>query len=265
MSVVVEYLPVESFVHSLNPLTKIFGALSILIVSLLFTNPLYLAGVFVVVVSLAGVARVLQALAGSLKGLFIFAFILFFLEVLFYNEGAVYFHLIPIGGGYLSVTQAGVLLGIAMGLRMLTIVTSFLLFLATTRTQDFLTTLVETLKVSADMAFMILTSIRFIPTFLQELKQISDAQRSRAFVNEGWNPVRKVKAYLPIAVPLVLMSLKKTQQMVLAMETRGYGLGPRSHLRELTIKRTDKITMLFLVSLICVGILIRVKGYGGLV
>ncbi|HWJ02663.1 MAG TPA: energy-coupling factor transporter transmembrane component T [Verrucomicrobiae bacterium] len=262
MSAVVEYQPVKSLIHDLHPLTKMLGASAILILSLIYSNPVFLAAIYGSVLIVAWIAGVLPALSKLFRGLFLFAFFLFIIQVVFYDEGPVYFHLLPLGTGYVAVTETGVVIGVAMGFRMLSIITSFLVFLAATRTQDILNTLVEKLRVPGEMALMILTSIRFIPTFLRELKQISDAQRARAFVSEGWNPVRKVKAYLPIAVPLVLMSLQKAQHLVLAMETRGYGAGPRTHLRELALGGKDLIAVIGLVLILSGGILLRVKGYG---
>lgn len=262
MSAVVDYQPGESFVHKLHPLTKMAWALAVLILSLLYTDYRFAAAVLLFVLGTALIGGVLPALSRVLKGLVVFAFILFLIQVFFYDDGKVFFYVLPVGPGYLPVTDRGISLGIAIGIRMLTIVTSFLVVLATTRTRDIMVALVEKVKIPGDIAFMILTAIRFIPTFLNDLKQISDAQKARALVLEGWNPARKIKAYIPLAIPLVLMSLKKAQQMVLAMETRGYGIGPRSHLYELKTGAGDAGTLVLLACLVALGVVLRIKGMG---
>ncbi len=262
MAGVVEYLPKASPVHRLNPLAKMAWALVVLVLSMTYTDYFYLIVLFHSVLAVALCAGVLREIAGLFKGLFTFAFILFLMQVLFFDAGTELFKLLPVGRGYLGVTDQGIEFGVAMAFRMLSVVVSFLVFLTTTRTQDMLNTLVEKLRVPYDFAFMVLTAIRFIPTFIGELKQIADAQKSRAFVVEGWNPVNKIKAYLPIAVPLVLSSLKKARQMALAMETRGYGAGRRTYLKELTIVGTDIVIIVLAVLLLVAGITARLAGYG---
>lgn len=262
MAGVVEYQPKDSPLHRLNPLAKMAWAFLVLALSMIYTDYRYLAGVFFSVLLMALLGGVFREVSRLFKGLFTFAFILFLMQVLFLHTGTELFKLIPLGRGYLAVTDGGVSFGLAMAFRMLSVVVSFLVFLTTTRTQDMLNTLVEKLRAPYDFAFMVLTAIRFIPTFLAELKQISDAQKARAFVVEGWNPATKVKAYLPIAVPLVLSSLKKARQMALAMETRGYGAGERTHLRELFIKGSDIAFIALNILILAAGIAVRAAGYG---
>lgn len=262
MSVVIEYQRADSFVHHLNPLTKMVWALAVMTISILFTDYVALAVLLGIILGAALLGKVMPAVAKAYKGLVIFAFILLLIQVFFYREGYTVFHLLPIGEGYLSVTDQGLKFGLSMALRMLVIVTSFLIVLTTTRTQDMMAVLVEKVKLPNDIAMMILMSIRFIPSFLGDLKQISDAQKARAFVLEGWNPIKKLKGYFPIAIPLVLMSLRKAQQMVLAMETRGYGAGPRSYLRQLSWGYRDGISFAVILVGLGMGIVLRIQGIG---
>ncbi len=262
MTDMLEYQPGDSLIHRLHPLTKMSWAVVILILSLLFTNPVYVAVIVLSVWLAAYGAGVFPFLVHLFKGLLVFALILFMIQVFFYDEGQIYFYLVPLGKGYLPVTERGVFLGLAMGLRMLAIASSYLVFLAVTRTRDLLSALVEKAKLPNDVAFMILSALRFIPSFLNDLHQIADAQKARAFVLEGANPIRKVKAYLPIAVPLVLMSLKKAERLALAMETRGYGRGPRTHLYELKAGIMDVTAVAIMVFVTALGVILRIQGFG---
>ena len=58
------------------------------------------------------------------------------------------------------------------------------------------------------------------PTFFSEVRQVSEAQQARAYAVR-MEPRQKIRAYAPVAVPLVLLSLNKADQLALAMETRG--------------------------------------------
>lgn len=262
MSAVIEYIPRDSLIHRLNPLTKILWSFIVLGVAIIFDHYNYMLAVMAAVLVTAYVGKVFKEISRFFKGLIVFALILFVMQVLFFTDGKTLFHLIPVGKGFLGVTREGILVSMAMAFRMLAILLSFLVFLATTKIQDMVNILVEKLKIPYDYAFMFMTAMRFIPTFMGEIKQISDAQKARGFVLEGWNPVKKVKAYLPISVPLVLLSLTKAQQMVLAMETRGYGAGERTHLRDVKINVIDILVIIVLIVLFILAVTVRLKGYG---
>ncbi len=263
MSAVAEYIKVDSPVHRLNAITKVFWAVATLVAGLLFDDYRYLLGLLISVLIVAAVARVLGRLAGLLTGLLIFALVLFLIQAVFYDQGEVVFHLIPVLN-FIPVTDLGIYSGIAMAARMMSLVLSFLLFIATTRTRDIVSMLVEKLKVPYDYAFMFITSLRFIPTFLNEVRQVSEAQKARGHAIEGRNPVKKIKAFAPVTIPLVLTSLSKAEYMAMAMETRGFGAGPRTYLDNSKLSAVDYLLiMIFAVSLIA-AVIARLQGYGNM-
>jgi len=259
---VIEYQEKSTLIHGLNPLTKMSWAFLILILSFIYTDFRYLMGVLMSVFLIAWLGGVFKEVVRLLKGLAIFAFILFALQILFFKSGTVILTLLPVGNGYLFITDQGIFFGLAMAFRMLAVIISFMVFLMTTRIQDLLNVLVEKVKVPYDVSFMVLMAIRFIPTFLNELNQISDAQKARAFFVNSWNPIKKIKAYIPISVPLVLLSLKKAKQMAVAMETRGYGAEKRTYFRELNLGLRDFVAMGMTLLALTAGIFFRVTGFG---
>ncbi len=261
MAAAAEYIHRNSPVHRLNPLTKIFWALLILAVGLLFNDYRYLLSLLASVVIVAAAAGILKNLLPLAVGLSVFALILLLIQALFYNQGQVLFYLNPVNN-VLAVTDLGLLSGVAMAARMMALVLSFLVFLATTRTQDIVLTLVEKLKVPYDYAFMFMTALRFIPTFFGEVRQISEAQQARGHAVEGWNPVKKIKAYVPVAVPLVLLSLNKADQLAMAMETRGYSGGQRTYLREPIMRGVDYSLTAILTLILAFSVAARLTGHG---
>lgn len=261
MAAAVEYISKNSPVHRLNALTKIVWALVVLVAALMFNDYRYLLALLASVLMVALVARILGDLRPAALGLFIFALILLLIQSLFYNEGRILFYLIP-GANYIAVTDKGLLSGIAMAARMMTLVLSFMVFLTTTRTQEIVLTLVEKLKIPYDYAFMFMTALRFIPTFLGEVRQVSQAQQARGHALEGFNPIKKIKAYAPVTVPLVLISLNKAEYLAMAMETRGYGGGPRTYLREPRMGNSDYCMIILLFLFFVLVVSLRWVGYG---
>lgn len=261
MAAAVEYIQKNSPVHRLNAATKIFWALFTFICGLLFNDYRYLLALLASVLLVAAAAGILKNLLPAIAGLSVFALILLLIQSLFYDQGQVVFHLIP-KTNYLPVTNYGILSGVAMAARMLTIVMSFLVLLATTRIQDIVLTMVEKFKMPYDYAFMFMTTLRFIPTFLGEVRQVSDAQRARGHAVEGFNPFKKIRSYAPVTVPLVLISLNKAENLAIAMETRGYGGGRRTYFREPKLQGADYLLTAVLLLLLTLSVTARVNGYG---
>lgn len=261
MAAAVEYIPVNSPVHRLNAVTKMFWALTILVCGLIFNDYRYLLALLASVFIVACAAGIIKNLLPVSVGLSVFALILLLIQALFYNQGNILFYLIP-GYNKLPVTDYGLLTGVAMAARMMSIVLSFLVLLSATRIQDLVFTLVEKFKVPYDYAFMFMTALRFIPTFLGEVRQVSEAQQARGHALEGFNPVKKIRSYAPVTVPLVLVSLNKAENLALAMETRGYSGGRRTYLKKPGVTGSDYCFGAVLVLLLVCCIAIRIKGYG---
>lgn len=263
MASAVEYIPKDSPVHRLNALTKICWSLCVLAGGLLFSDYRYLLALLASVLLVAAAARVLGNLLPAMAGLSVFALILLLIQALFYDQGKLLFHLVPFSNS-LPVTDLGLLSGLAMAARMLALVLSFMVFMATTRTQEVVLTLVEKLKMPYDYTFMFTTALRFIPTFLGEVRQVSQAQQARGHAVEGMNPVKKIRAYAPVMVPLVLLSLNKAEHLAIAMETRGFGSGPRTYLKNPDLRSADYLIMALLAVVLALTVAARIAGYGSM-
>ena len=212
------------------------------------------------VLTAAAVAGLLPRLRPALTGLAIFALILLAVQVFSIVRGEVLFYLVPPHS--LPVTDGGLGLGTAMALRMCAIVTSFLVLLGTTQARDIVLVLVERFRVPYEYALMFTTALRFIPTFLNEVHTISQAQQALGLDAGGWNPVRKVRAYAPVAIPLTLMSLRKAEHLAVTLETRGYGSGIRSSYRRMQITTPDYAILIMLSLGVATAIIVRLLGYG---
>lgn len=260
MNVMLEAAAGRSGPHALSPLTKMAGALAVLIICLVFNDYRYLAAVTVLMLVAAGAAGLLPRLRPALTGLAVFAFILLALQVLFYREGAVLCYLIPPRS--LPVTTGGLTLGAAMALRMYAIVTSFLVLLGTTPARDIVLVLVEKCRIPYEYALMLTTALRFIPTFLDEARIINQAQQARGLETGGWNPVRRIRAYAPVAVPLTLISLRRAGHLAITLETRGYGAHSRSLYRKARLTSKDYVILVLLFLTVAAAIAAGIAGYG---
>jgi energy-coupling factor transport system permease protein len=261
-----EYIPRSSLLHRLHPLTKLAWAVSVMILSLIFNDPWFLALLILGVVIIGFIGKVGKETLVYLSALIVVAAFVFVFQILFRPGGDVIFTVFPVSwpvvGGWLPVTVEGLRYGFAMSLRMIALVSTLPILLSTTQPRDIVMALVDTLHVPYDYAFMFTTALRFMPVILSEVNTISQAQRSRAYAVEGWNPIRKLQAFGPIALPIVFIAIEKADRLGLSMELRGYGSKKRTYLRMLKLGFIDWFILGLLVFILILSTWAMAKGIG---
>lgn len=259
MSGVANYLQRDSWMHRLNPLTKLVWSLLVMFLSFIYKDPLVLAVLFLSIGLVAYFAKILPQMLPVFKGLLYFALFFLMFQIFFISEGNTLATLIP-GTGWLRVTDQGLRVSLGMGIRVMVIASSFPILLATTRVTDLVVMLVEKLKIPYTYAFMFITSLRFIPTFMNEMEQIIQAQCSRAHRLDGRNFVTKFFSICPLAIPLMITSIKKAERLAISMETRGFGLVGRTYLHRQRFSAGDLVVGSVLTILAIAGVFLRLKG-----
>ena len=156
------------------------------------------------------------------------------------------------GGLYLY--KEGLLYGLAQGLRFATMIASGLLIAWTTEPRDLLLGLIR-LKVPYGIAFMFITSIRFLPILVSELVTVIGIQKLR-----GANPVKlgrgTIKSVINILTPVLANSVKRAATLGASCESRAFNPNlPRTYLRELHYGWWDiLVSGLFVVAAISIVI-----------
>jgi energy-coupling factor transport system permease protein len=98
-----------------------------------------------------------------------------------------------------------------------------------------------------ELSLMVTIALRFVPFLAGEMERIAKAQVSRgADFGEGsrWRFLRSARQLLPLLVPLILNSLRRGEELALAMEARCYvgGVG-RTHLVEMRARPADFVAL----------------------
>ena len=251
------YIPGDSIIHRLDPRSKLLAMFLLIVISFWANNPITNLLLFVVTgifISLSGVP-----LSFFIKGLrsmfFLIAFTTIF-QLFFISGGQVLWEI-----GFIKITSYGIeQAGIIFCRFVLIIFYSTLLTLTTMPLS--LATAVESLlgplkrfKVPVhEIGLMLSMSLRFVPTLMDDTIRIMNAQKARGVDFGEGSIVQKVKAMIPILIPLFATSLKRADSLATAMEARGYqgGVG-RSQYRQLSWMRKDSIALI-LISLL--GILL---------
>jgi len=245
--VVGQYIPLESFIHRLDPRSKIVFS-GVLIIDLFIVQHwaafVLLGGLLL---SYTVVARIPAGyILRSLKPiLFLLAFTL--VLHLFFTPGEPLWEY-----GFLRISQEGLFRGLFIMVRLcLLILSTALLTLTTSPVEltDGMEYLFSPLKrwrfPAHELAMMMTIAIRFIPTLLEEADRIMKAQMARGMDFQSGSLLQRAKNLIPLLVPLFINSFKRADELAVAMESRCYRGGEgRSRLRVLSFSQGD---ILFLV------------------
>ncbi len=242
-----QYIPGESFVHRLDPRTKILIALVVVTVLFLVES---MAGYGIVALFVLGAIVVGRLPMGFVfRGVRPLAFILVltFGLHLFMNEGRALFTIGP-----LVATYEGAARGLAMSTRLvLLVLATSILTLSTSPIQ--LTDGLESLLSPArrvgvpahELAMMMTIALRFIPTLLEETDKIMKAQMARGADFQSGNILRRAKSLVPLLVPLFVSAFRRADELAMAMEARCYRGGEgRTRMKQLRMEARDVLAAL---------------------
>jgi len=100
-----------------------------------------------------------------------------------------------------------------------------------------------------ELSMMMTIALRFIPTLIEETDKIISAQRARGGDFESGNIFRRMKALLPLLIPLILSAFRRANDLAIAMECRCYHGGDgRTRLRVLRWQWFDLVVILGCVA-----------------
>lgn len=255
------YVPADSTIHKLDPRSKLLIIFLFVCIIFLANNGVTYALIGIYTFSMLGLSRIpFRFLYRGLKPVLWLVLFTLVLQVFFTKEGNLLYELGPI-----KIYEEGLRQGIFISLRFffLILMTS-LLTLTTTPIEitDGLETLLNPLKKIRfpvhEMALMMSISLRFIPTLMQETDKIMKAQIARG-VEFASGPIKeRIKAVIPLLIPLFVSSFKRAEELAIAMEARGYRGGEgRTKYRQLNWKMTDTVHLLILAILTIFLFLLR--------
>ncbi|WP_066390158.1 energy-coupling factor transporter transmembrane component T family protein [Neobacillus mesonae] len=255
------YVPADSLIHKMDPRSKL--TIIFLFVCIIFLANNWQTYVIIGLYTflMIGLSRVpIRFLYGGLKPVLWLVAFTFILQLFFTREGTLVYQ-----WGVIKIYAEGIKMGFYISFRFffLILMTS-LLTLTTTPIEitDGLETLLGPLKKIRfpvhEMALMMSISLRFIPTLMQETDKIMKAQIARG-VEFASGPVKeRIKAVIPLLIPLFVSSFKRAEELAVAMEARGYRGGEgRTKYRQLSWKQVDTLQIVFLAIITVLLILFR--------
>lgn len=149
----------------------------------------------------------------------------------------------PLVGGWLWLTSEGLLYGLMVIFRTVTLVLVIPLVVFTTELDELVVGLVR-LRVPYKAAFVLASTLRFVPLLLGEVQSIVEAQRLRGLETERMGLVQRARIYSRIAVPLILGALVRSQQIEVVLASRAFsGSAERTYLHTTRLRAADYLVL----------------------
>ena len=245
-----QYIPGRSLIHRLDPRVKITLTIAFIVFLFVASN---FQGLLLMVILMFGVLLCsgvpLLQYAKSLKAIL---FIILFAGVLnlFYGTGRVVWRcpFWPV----MQITDGGIGNAVFISIRIVCLIlySSVLTFTTTpTELTDALERIMkplEALHVKVhEIAMMMTIALRFVPTLLEETDTIMNAQKARGADLESGNFMQRIRALIPILIPLFVSSFRRAYDLAMAMECRCYHGGKgRTKMKQLHMTKLDAAAIL---------------------
>ncbi len=216
-----EYVPGNSFLHKMNPVAKLAAAFVLVIACFVTSNFALLATVIVLDALLAVQCKMVAQTLGLAKAVAMFSILLAIIALLFTPQGDV---LAPLPWGYIGTES--VLAAVLIVVRLVACAVPLFLVFYVTKMTDMANALVKVLHVPYKYAFTFMSTVHFIPVFMNDMAGIMEAQTARGVEFDG-GMVKRVRLMIPLCVPLLVSSVRKTNSAAIAAEVRGFNLRTR--------------------------------------
>lgn len=251
-----QYVPTDSPLHFLDPRCKILGTLLVMTVLFLTRAPVsFLAwGLLLLALTLLSRLSPGMVLRGARPVLILIVFTAFI--HLFFTKGT------PLWSwGVLSITKEGVTAALRMSSRLFFLVLFAGLLTLTTSPMELadglerlFSPLVPLGFPAHEMAMMMTISLRFIPTLLDETDRIFKAQLARGADLDRGGLIRRLRAFVPVLIPLFVIVFQRAEELAVAMEARCYRGAGRTRMHPLRWSRGDTAA-LFMFTVVLGGVL----------
>lgn len=258
------YLPLDTLVHRLDPRAKLIFVMVFIILIFMahsFSTYLWLLLLILIFVRLSRIK--LWFLVKGLTPIWIFLIFTFAMH-LFLTKGGT--RLIEIG--FISIDTHGVLEGIYIVLRLMFIIMISTVMTLTTSPIDLtdafekLLTPLKWIKVPVhQLSMMMSIALRFIPTLMNELDKIILSQKSRGSEISSGGIVNRIKAFIPLLIPLFVSAFQRAEDLAIAMEVRGYDTTKqRTSYRRLHWQWKDTVVLLLLIPIAIILFALKILG-----
>lgn len=242
-----QFLPGTSPVHRLDPRAKILLLIAVIVFIFITGNYFSLALVGLFVLSVMLLTKI--PIKMYLKSMKMILFIVLFTGIinLFYGKGEPIFEI-----GFIKITEAGINNAIFVSVRIAFLIIASSILTFTTSPTDLTDAIERLLKPLTifhirvhEVAMMMTIALRFVPTLLEETDKIMSAQKARGADMNSGNLINRIKALIPVLIPLFVSAFRRAYDLATAMECRCYqGGSGRTRMKSLHYSKIDVFALI---------------------
>lgn len=259
-----QFIDTDSFVHKLDPRTKLMFLIAYIVFIFIAGNFISLGLLFVLLIVAMFVSIIpVKMYLRNIKAILPIILITALLNVFYTSGGKVL-----VDWWIFTITAQGIYRAVFMAVRIILLILSSAVLSYTTSPTS-LTGAIESLlsplkfiglgNAVHTMAMTMTIALRFIPTLIEETQKIMNAQKARGADLDSGNFLKKVKALLPILIPLLISSVRRAYELAEAMECRCYNGGTgRTKYRIMKYSVRDLFTAISLCIIFAGSVLINV-------
>ena len=249
-----QFFPGTSIIHRLDPRTKLIMLIVYIVALFCAASWVSYGVVFLFLAATIAMSKIpLKSIVRGMKPLVVILVFTGVLNLFFTTGGEVL-----VDFWVFTITTEGLVRAIFMVLRILMLISGTFLLTYTTSPislTDGLESLLGPLKVIHlpvhELSMMMCIALRFIPTLIEETDKIMSAQKARGADFETGSLLQRVKALVPILVPLFISAFRRADELATAMECRCYQGGEgRTKMKLLRFKSFDFTSFLIGACLI---------------
>ncbi|MEA3309432.1 MAG: energy-coupling factor transporter transmembrane component T [Chloroflexota bacterium] len=247
------YLDLDTFVHRLDPRTKLFVLLTSFVLILYFYNPLWVLPLSALILFWGWLAHALSNLKRLRYIFFVMTVSSLVMWTLFSGGETPLFWIFEVEAVKYSIART---------LVMLSLITAGMNLLSTTRNEELVIGMIK-LGLPYRVGFAISTALRLVPTIASTTQTIAQAQRSRGLDLDGGNVIERIRKYIPLLIPVFISTIRSTNTFAMALEAKGFGAREeRTFYLEPQFRRQDYMVMAVLAVLFVVTTYFKFAGYG---
>jgi len=249
------------FLQSIHSAVALFYIVVLLALALIFSHPVYLIGIFIVVALTIWAADGLAAWEGYLKIALGMVLLIMVINPLVVRAGqTVLWHgpYLPVLGR-LTITLEAICYGAAMGVRLLDMVSIFCLYNLIVH-PDRLLNLFS--RFAHKSALVVSLAARLFPVMAASMNSIKEVQQLRGVDFQTGTLKERAGKYSALFNILLVSSLEGSLQMAEAMQARAFGSGPRSCYRREFFRPRDALCLAGSIFSLAVSICGAVHGFG---
>lgn len=256
------YVPSDSFADKCDPRGKLLLLIAYITAVFLAKNFYGLAVVaaMLIVFMAAAKASPLKVLA-AVKGVLFLLLFTVIINLFFYKGGEPIF-----SWGIISISKEGLYATLFLAARLVLLVCGSTLLTVTTSPvalTDGLESLLTPLKWIRfpvhELALIMSIALRFIPILSDETARIMSAQQARGADFETGGLVKRVKALIPVLIPLLISAFRRADELGDAMDARCYsGSKVRTKYKKLRFTARDIAVFVAGAAMVTGVVLLRV-------